>query len=131
VSDESSSVLVKLKTFSWAKWGLTIPPESVFSMCLVIKKIVRRNLESLSTGKHIMKYLWECIVQGVDLCTYDVDYACTNHAAFVRNQIVRLYLRIRIHHFVRIRNRELKEYGQYRAVKATKQNRKAKKIMHE
>jgi len=128
--DKSNVQLIELKAFSWAKWGLTVPPESIFQMCVAIEKIVQTNLESLSTGKHVMKYLWECVVQGIEVCNYDVTCACTDHVDVVRNKIIRLYLRIRIHHFVRIRNRELKEFAQPRSVKV-KRNRKAKKIMHE
>jgi len=68
--------LIKCKTFPWAKLGLTVPPVEVYEMCVAVEKIVRTNLESLSLGQHVMRYLCECVVQGEQLYSYNVSCAC-------------------------------------------------------
>ena len=51
------------------------------------------------------------------------------------NAALRLFLRVRIHHFVRVRNRELKMLAEKKKaksaeLKAVKPNRKSKKVKH-
>ena len=125
-SAEKYALFVQLKTFAWAKHGLTIPSLSMFKLCESIERIVQMNIETLSTGKNVMSYVRECIYQGVDADSYELDSVCEDHMCGTVGYIIRLYLRVRIHHFVRIRNRELKQY----AAPKPKRNRKAKKIVH-
>jgi hypothetical protein len=71
--------------------------------------------------------------------SYPIDDCCSNHKIWWLNMAVTVFLRVRIHDFVRIRNRELKDLAEARKIKkqkheaeatASRGSRKAKKVMH-
>ena len=68
-----------------------------------------------------------CFVASIDLESYDLDFACEDHQSYVRSMVNELLARVRIHHFVRNCNREIKEMEQTWKLKV---HRKAKKVMH-
>jgi len=74
-----------------------------------------------------MQNLKDCIVATIDLNSYHIDSVCAEHHQQQFEYMLNLLLRVRIHHFVRVRNHELQDLEQARKLKA---NRKAKKVMH-
>lgn len=82
---------------------------------------------SLSSGRNIKRSLKDAVDIGLNLSTYRLDFVCDDHQDHMRYELIDLLARTRIHHFVRIRNRELQQLEHTRK---QKQNRKAKKVMH-
>ena len=67
------------------------------------------NLEKLSSGRNIMQNLKDYISLTIDLSSYRIESVCEDHHQQQFEYLLNLLLRVRIHHFVRIRNRELQE----------------------
>ena len=99
----------------------------MYSLCSNVEKVVQMNIEKLSSGRNIMQNLKDCVCAVLDLRTFKIGSVCDEHLQQQSEYMLSLLLRVRIHHFVRIRNRELQELEQIRKLK---QNRKAKKVMN-
>ena len=125
--DNSRLYFIQCKTYNWAKHGLVTPSQELYSLCTNIEKVVQMNLEKLSSGRNIMQNLKDCISLTIDLSSYRIESVCDDHHQQQFEYLLNLLLRVRIHHFVRIRNRELQEMEHSRKMKL---NRKAKKVMH-
>jgi len=103
-------MFVYFRTFDWAKHGLQKPTFSLFKLCSAIEQIVQMNMEATVTGNRgVMCKLLSMVTPAIDVQSYPLETVYSVHQAQRMNDAVRLYLRVRIHHFVRIRNRELKE----------------------
>lgn len=87
------------------------------------------NLEKLACGRNVMQNLKDCFSTSVDSSSFNIDFACLQHQKYACRLLTDLLSRIRIHHFVRQRNRELLQLERSRKLKV-KVNRKAKKVMH-
>lgn len=124
-------VLGKFRNFDWAKHGLQRPPFSEYRLCSAIEKLLQMNMETAVNGQiGIMSRLTQLIGNTVSIDNYHMETACSSHQEHHARQVIRLYLRIRIHHFVRIRNRELKQLELQHKNKLMKTNRKLDKISH-
>jgi len=126
-SNVAHAQFVKLKTFDWAKHGLLVPSPVLFNLCCTLERVVSTSVEQLCYGSNVMRNLTECISTAVDVYSFDIDCACTEHKRQQLDYLVNLYSRLRIHHYVRIRNRELKQFAQSAKLK---KNRKTKKVSH-
>jgi hypothetical protein len=124
-------IFVYFRTFDWAKHGLQKPTFSLFKLCSAIEQIVQMNMEATVNGNNgVMCKLLSMVTAAIDVQSYPLETVCSVHQTQRMNDAVRLYLRVRIHHFVRIRNRELKELELKKKEKCTKKNRKLEKITH-
>jgi hypothetical protein len=119
--------VLTVKTYDWAKHGLLAPSQELFELCSGFEKIALSHLEKLSSGLDVTKNLKDAVDIGLNLSSYKLDFVCDNHQNHMRNERIDLLARTRIHHFVRIRNRELQEFEHSRR---NKENRKAKKVTH-
>src|SRR6218665_543967 len=124
VSRESRLAFLQNKMFDWAKHGLLAPSLQLYELTANFEKVVQMNIESLISGRHVMHNLKQCILACVDVGSYHLDSVCEEHQTHQREYLLHLLLRVRIHHFIRIRNRELQQIDQTRKLKC---NRKAKK----
>jgi hypothetical protein len=131
--------LLELRQFEWSKYGLASPSPQLFDLCCALERIVQVNIESTMAGPNVMGSLKDVIGCSVTVDSYPIDDCCSNHKTWWLNMAVTVFLRVRIHHFVRIRNRELKDLAEARKIKkqkheaeatASKGSRKAKKVMH-
>jgi len=132
-------VFVTTKEFSWAKYGLVIPSAALYDLWCVIERIVQMNMEGIMAGPRVMGCLKDMVQESVTVDSYYIDVSCDNHQSHWLNKAITIYLRVRIHHFVRVRNREPKELAEKRKSDAAKlklttrnqkRNRKAKKVKH-
>jgi len=114
-------------TVSMVKANSIVPSPALFSLCCSLERIVSSSVEQLCSGLNVACNLRQCIFTSVDVYSFDIDCACTDHRRQQLDYFVTLYTRLRIHHFVRIRNRELKQLSQSAKLK---RNRKAKKVTH-
>ena len=121
----TSGRFLQNKEFDWAKKGLTIPSPELFHMLYSLEKTIQMNLEGLCSSNHFSRNLKECFSACTDMYSFELRNFCPTHRLHGLNLVVNLYIRIRIHHFVKIRNRELKELAI-----AKKVNRKFNKIVH-
>lgn len=126
-SDSSRFYFIQVKTYEWAKHGLLAPSAELYQLCVCFEKVVQMNIEKLSCGRNVKTNLKDCFAASVDQQSFCLDFACSEHQQYLRDSVIDLLARVRIHHFVKIRNRELKELEQHRKLKV---NRKAKKVMH-
>jgi len=127
------TALTKARNFDWAKYGLTIPTPDLFDLCCGMERAVQMNIERVMAGPRVMRCLKDIINETVDVRSYQIDVCCDKHRQYWLNTAVTLFLRVRIHHFVKIRNRELKDLAdKKKAAKATvsKPSRKLKKVKH-
>jgi len=127
VSTEPRLAFIQNKTFDWAKHGLLAPSRELYEFTANIEKVVQMNIESLISGRKVMHNLRQCVLTCIDLASYHIDSVCESHQTQQQDYMVNLLLRVRIHHFIRIRNRELQQIDQSRKLKC---NRKAKKVMN-
>ena len=119
------------KNFDWAKHGLQKPTLTLYSLCSAVEKVVQMNIESVVSGRYnVVARLMEVVTQAIDIHSYHVDSVCSSHQECYVTYAIKLYLRLRIHHFVRIRNRELKELELRKKSGCKKKNRKLEKISH-
>jgi hypothetical protein len=91
-------------------------------------------------SRQILERLKEIIRQTVQAESYHVDACCNAHQAYWISAAITMFLRVRILHCVRVRNREIKELAEKRKHKlaqvykqqkaAQKLSRKTKKIKH-
>ena len=125
--DSSRLYFIQAKTYEWAKHGLLAPSEELYQLCACFEKVVQMNLEKLICGRNVKSNLKDCFAASVDQHSFSLDFACDEHQQYLRDSVIDLLARVRIHHFVRIRNRELLELEQHRKLKV---NRKAKKVLH-
>ena len=56
-----------------------------------------------------MRTLKDIIFETVNIHSYQIDVCCKEHQQYWLNLAITLFLRVRIHQFVKIRNRELKQ----------------------
>jgi hypothetical protein len=126
-SDEARLDFIRFKTYDWAKHGLLAPSRQFYEFCASVEKIIQMNIEQVSSGRNVSQNLKECILATVDVSSYSVDSVCDEHQQQQREYMLSLLLRVRIHHFVRIRNRDLQELNRAHKLKV---NRKAKKVMN-
>jgi len=125
--NDAHAQFVKLKTYDWAKHGLLVPSPALFNLCCTFERIISFSIEQLCYSSKVAYNLKQCIFTSVDLYSFDIDCACQEHKRQQLDYFVRLYCRVRIHHYVRIRNRELKQFAQTAKLK---RSRKAKKVSH-
>lgn len=128
----SHEVYGHFRNFNWAKHGLQKPSFSLYSLCSSVEKIVQMNIEAVVSGRYsVAAKLLDIVLQAVDLQTFELESVCSAHQKQQLIYVTNLYLRLRIFHFVKIRNRELKDMEILRKNKAvTKKNRKLDKISH-
>jgi len=103
-------------------------------MCSAIEKVVQLNIESCVNAQHgVVRQLFDLVLSAVDVYSYSLPSVCGSHQLQQTRNVVLLYLRLRIHHFVRIRNRELKDLQltQKHRPSVGKKNRKLEKISHQ
>jgi len=103
------AALTQARQFHWAKYGLTIPSACVFDLCCAIERVVQMNIEGVMAGPYVMRTLKDIIFETVNVHSYQIDVCCKEHQQYWLNLAITLFLRVRIHHFVKIRNRELKQ----------------------
>lgn len=131
---EKHSLLIHCRQFDWAKYGLTVPSPAVFDFCCAIERVIQVNIEGVIARPRVMGCLYDLVLQTVDCSSYSIDTCCAK-CMWVRKAI-RLYLRVQIHHFVRIRNTELKQLAEKKKetkvnkLRAVKPSRKTKKVKH-
>ena len=132
VEFSNHEMFIYFRNFEWAKHGLQKPTFSMFALCSAIEQVVQLNMETVVTGKTgVMCKLQKMVFSALDVATYPLETVCAEHQSQRMNEAVRLFLRVRIHHFVRIRNRELKELeSKAKEKKMTKKDRKLEKIAH-
>jgi len=130
---QKHEIFIHFKNFDWAKHGLQKPSYAMFCLCSSVEKAVRLNIESCVNAQHgVVKQLFDVVLTTVDVYSYSLPSVCALHQLQQIRHVVLLYLRLRIHHFVRIRNRELKDLQlkQKQNVHVGKKNRKLEKISH-
>ena len=86
--------------------------------------------EAVIAGPAVMGSLKDLISQGINTDSFNIEICCQQHRIHCVMSVITLFLRIRIHHFVKIRNRELKELAEKKKDKV-KRNRKVKKVVHQ
>jgi hypothetical protein len=130
------TVLMEMRQFDWAKYGLVCPSAQLYDLCRAVEQIVQLNMEAVIAGPRVMGNLKEIVSRAISVNSYPIDSCCHDHRLFWLSNAITLYLRIRIHHFVRVRNRELKDLANAKKIKqlsektASKPSRKTKKIKH-
>jgi hypothetical protein len=139
-SSVNHTAFSEMKQFEWSRYGLASPSPQLFDLCCAMERIVQVNLEGVIAGPRVMGSLKDIIASAVAIDSYPIDECCDDHRSWWLNVAVTVFLRIRIHHFVRIRNRELKELTNAAKIKkqtnarveksVRKPSRKAKKVMH-
>jgi hypothetical protein len=138
--DCDHNLLIRMRNYSWAKYGLTTPSPQVLELCCSMERIFQTNMEGLMAGSGVMARLTEMIKNTIFLDSYYVDACCKMHQTYWITTAVTIFLRIRIHHFVRVRNREIKAMAEKKkqklrntlseGKKAVKSSRKLRKIKH-
>ena len=129
------TVLVQTRQFDWAKYGLTVPSPALYELCCAIERVVQTNMEGVMAGPGVMGSLKDIFMQSVDRESYEINCCCKVHQTYWLNAAVTLFLRVRIHHFVKVRNRELKQLAAKQKEKhahaaVSKPSRKLKKVKH-
>ena len=110
------------------------PSYAMFSLCSSIEKVVQLNIESCVNAQHGvvgLRQLFDLALSAVDVYSYSLPSVCGSHQLQQTRNVVMLYLRLRIHHFVRIRNRELKDLQLTQKHSVGKKNSKLEKISHQ
>jgi hypothetical protein len=67
---------------------------------------VQINFEKLICGRNEKSYLKNCFASTVDQHSFSLDFACNEHQQYLRDSLLDLLARVRIHYFVKIRIRE-------------------------
>jgi len=68
------------------------------------------NTEGIMAGPYVMRTLKDIIFETVNVHSYQIDVCCEEHQQYWLNSaIITVFLRLCIHHFVKICNRELKQ----------------------
>lgn len=116
-------IFTSIKSYDWAQRGLTMPTANFLALCKGMEKVVASQVESAIGRDGVAVTLERGIRSSLDCDSYFVDNMCDEHHSSVLDKVVRLFIRIRIYHFVKIRNREIKELADKR------KNRKANKVM--
>ena len=93
------TVLMEMRQFEWAKYGLACPSPQLYDLCRAVEQIVQLNMEALIAGPRVMGNLKEIVVRGISIDSYPIDACCPDHKLFWLNNAITLYLRVRIHHF--------------------------------
>lgn len=134
------TTFLKMRQFDWSKYGLTSPSPQLYDLCCALERIVQLNIEGVMATRGVMGSLKDIVDSTVTVDSYPIDECCSDHKSWWLSTVVTVFLRIRIHHFVRIRNRELKALADAKKMKkqtekkaetnARKPSRKAKKVMH-
>ena len=126
------TILTHARQFDWAKYGLTVPSPGLYEICSAMERVVQMNIEGVMAGPSVMRCLTDVIRASVNLESYNVDCCCSEHQQYWLNHAVAMYLRVRIHHFVKVRNRELKQLAEKQKEKKhrPKPSRKTKKVKH-
>jgi hypothetical protein len=100
-------------------------------------------MEGLMAESHVMARLKQIIRSygsSIQTDSYNIDACCTEHQVYWISTAITIFLRIRINHFVRIRNREIKQLAEQKKEKRalvykigqnlSKPSRKTKKAKH-
>jgi hypothetical protein len=127
------TALLQIRQFDWAKFGLASPSPPLYDLCCGMERIVQANIEGVIAGSCVMGSLKDVITSSISLESYPVEECCSDHRSWWLGLAVKVFLRVRIHHFVRIFNTELEEKEQVKKkveTKACKPSRKAQKAMH-
>jgi len=106
------------------------PSPGLFELCNAMERIVQMNIEAVIAGPAVMGSLKDLISQGINTDSFNIEICCQQHRIHCVTNVITLFLRIRIHHFVKIRNRELQELAEKKKDKV-KRNRKVKKVVHQ
>ena len=97
---ESSSIFMILKTYDWARHGLIILSPQLLELCTTMEKTFTQEIESLSCKSELMETIWH-IGDAVDLTTFNLDITCQEHERFTLLFMIKLFVRLHIHHWVR------------------------------
>ena len=108
-SQESHLAFIKVRKFDWASHGLEDSSNKLHELFTNIEKVVQMNMEKLICGQNVMQNLKECILASVDVCSYQTDSVCEEHQVQQRDYMLNLLYRVKIHHYIRIRNRQLQQ----------------------
>jgi catabolite regulation protein CreA len=111
--------LLETRQFDWSKYGLASPSPQLYDLCCALERIVQLNIEGVMAGPSVMGSLKDIIDSTVTVDSYPIDECCSDHRSWWLSMVVTVFLRIRIHHFVRIRNRELKTLADTKKMKKT------------
>ena len=120
----SNHTLLALRSFEWANHGLTIPSHQMLELCMLMENIFRENIEVLAKQRKVMDRLLEIIHMSIDENKPKFDNLCEIHHLAAISYCQKLFLRVRIHHYIRIENRHLRE------ISVAKKNRKMEKLLH-
>ena len=63
----------------------------------------------MMSNERVMQKLHDLCLGSVFIESYTIESACSEHQLLWINRALTLFLRVRIHHFVKIRNQELKQ----------------------
>jgi len=104
----------------------------LYEICSAMERVVQMNIEGVMAGPSVMRCLTDVIRASVNFESYNVDCCCSEHQQYWLNHALAMYLRVRIHHFVKVRNRELKQLAEKQKEKKDrpKPSRKTKKVKH-
>jgi len=133
---EKHRLLIHCRQYDWAKYGLTVPSPAVFDFRCAIQRVVQINIEGVIAGLRVMGCLYDTVLQTSDCTSYSIDTCCTEHKCMWVRKAIWLCLCVRIHHFVRTRNTELKQLAEKKKqtkvnkLTAVKPSRKTKKVKH-
>ena len=74
-----------------------------------MERVVHMNTERVMAGPYVMRTLTDIVFETINVRSYYIDVCCDKHQQYWLNTAITLFLRVRIRHFVKIRNRELKQ----------------------
>ena len=136
----SMHTLIQTRNFSWVRYVIAILSLQVVDLCSSIERVFQMNMEGLMAESHVMARLKQIIRSSIQTDSYKIDACCTEHQVYWINTAITIFLRVRINHFVRIRNREIKELAEKKKEKralvnklgqnSSKPSRKTKKVKH-
>ena len=98
---EKHSHVIHCRQFDRAKYGLTVPSPAVFDFFCAIQRVVQINIQGVIAGLLVMGCLYDIVLQTIDCNSYSIHTCCREHTCTWVRKAIRLYLRVRIHHFVR------------------------------
>lgn len=98
--------------------SLTSPGDCVVEMVSHFEAVFRNCVPTFH-----MNYIMQTFIRQVDLTDQSFKCGCPNHAASVKTYMVKLFFIVRIHHYLRMQNRDL-------SMPNGKRNRKMMKLTH-
>ena len=111
------TTFLNIRQFDWSEYGLASSSPQLYDLCCALERIVQLNIEGVMAGPGVMARLKKIIDSTVTVDSYPIDECCSDHRSWWLSMVVTVFLRIRIHHFVRSRNRELKALADAKKLK--------------